>query len=143
MGRGVYFLLVFDFWCLKSRSILSVELLDAQWGYVVDFLFKQGKAACNFISFLYFIKTTRFNKKRVQKEKNWKLQKTEVLQRKDSKSWSSKLGAEHRWKTGDKIQSGRYLIIISRIDHHRGVRLYLQSFIVPFLKCGRKSSDTE
>lgn len=94
MGRGVYFLLVFDFWCLKSRSILSVELLDAQWGYVVDFLFKQGKAACNFISFLYFIKTARLNKKRVQKEENQKLQKTEVLQRKDSKSWSSKLGAE-------------------------------------------------
>lgn len=94
MGRGVYFLLVFNFWCLKSRSILSVELLDAQWGYVVDFLFKQGKAACNFISFLYFIKTARFNKKRVQKEENQKLQKTEVLQRKESKSWSSKLGAE-------------------------------------------------
>lgn len=78
----------------ESRSILSVELLDAQWGYVVDFLFKQGKASCNFISFLYFIKTTRFNKKRVQKEENQKPQKTELLQRKESKSWSSKLGAE-------------------------------------------------
>lgn len=55
---------------------MSVELLDAQSGYVVDFLFKQGKAACNFISFLYFIKTTRFNKKRVQKEENQKPQKT-------------------------------------------------------------------
>lgn len=71
-----------------------VELLDAQWGYVVDFLFKQGKAACNFISFLCFIKTTRFNKKRVQKEENQNPQKTELLQRKESKSWSSKLGAE-------------------------------------------------
>lgn len=88
-GGGIYFLLVFDFWCLKSRSVLSVELLDAQWGYVVDFLFKQGKAACNFISFLYFIKTARFNKKRLQKEENQKLQKTELLQGKDCKFWSS------------------------------------------------------
>lgn len=89
MGRGIYFLLVFDFWCLKSWSILSVELLDAQWGYVVDFLFKQGKAACNFISILYFIKTARLNKKRLQKEENQKPQKTEVLQGKESKSWGN------------------------------------------------------
>lgn len=72
-GDGKGNIPIFDFWCLKS--ILSVELLDAQWGYVVDFLFKQGKAACNFISFLYFIKTARFCKKRLQKEDNQKLQK--------------------------------------------------------------------
>lgn len=78
-GEGIYFILIFGFWCWKSRSILSVEFLDAQWGYVVDFLFKQGKAACNFISFLYFIKTVRFNKKRLQKEETQKLQKTELL----------------------------------------------------------------
>lgn len=77
-GEGIYFLLVFDFWCLKSRSILSVELFDAQWSYVVDFLFKQEKAACNFISFLYFIKTARFNKKKLQKQENQKLQKTKL-----------------------------------------------------------------
>lgn len=46
------------------------------------------------------------------------------------------------WKTGDKRQSGRYLIIISRVDHYKGVRLYLQSF-QPFLKCGWKSSGAE
>lgn len=85
-GRGIYFLLVFDFWCWKSRSILSVELLDAQWSYVVDFSFKQRKAACNFISFLCFIKTARFNKKRLQKEDNQKPQK---MQGKESKSWSN------------------------------------------------------
>lgn len=77
-GEGIYFLLVFDFWCLKSRSILSVELFDAQWSYVVDFLFKQEKVACNFISFLYFIKTARFNKKKLQKQENQKLQKTKL-----------------------------------------------------------------
>lgn len=43
----------------------------------------------------------------------------------------------------ERRSSGRYLIIISRIDHHKCVRLCLQSLIVPFLKCVRKSSGTE
>lgn len=37
-GGIIYFMPVFDFCCLKSRSFLSVEeLLDVQRGYVVAF----------------------------------------------------------------------------------------------------------
>lgn len=41
-------------------------------------------------------------------------------------------GARNRWGKNGRRQSGRYLITISKIDHPKNVRLYLQSFITPF-----------